>query len=125
VIEFSRPGGYSEVLEAVKVHGYDMARRLGALPSPEDVAADWYDAVYLRGVAALRREALPEMYSYKTDADLFLWICQPAARPARDRRRDRLRRRRPRRPPAARQPQLPPCVPAREESTAAAARLVS
>jgi hypothetical protein len=76
VIEFSRPGGYSEVLEAVKVHGYDMARRLGALPSPEDVAADWYDAVYLRGVAALRREALPEMYSYKTDADLFLWTYQ-------------------------------------------------
>jgi hypothetical protein len=108
VIEFSPPGGYPEVLEAVKVHGYDMARRLGALPSPEDVAADWYDAVYLRGVAALRREALPEMHSYKTDADLFLWIYQ-----------------RPRRPPAARQPQLPPCVPAREESTAAAARLVS
>jgi len=68
VIEFSRPGGYPEVLEAVKVHGYDMARRLGALPSPEDVAADWYDAVYLRGVAALRREALREMHSYKTDA---------------------------------------------------------
>jgi hypothetical protein len=76
VIEFSPPGGYPEVLEAVKVHGYDMARRLGALPSPEDVAADWYDAVYLRGVAALRREALPEMYSYKTDADLFLWTYQ-------------------------------------------------
>jgi hypothetical protein len=76
VIEFSPPGGYPEVLEAVKVHGYDMARRLGALPSPEDVAADWYDAVHLRGVAALRREALPEMYSYKTDADLFLWTYQ-------------------------------------------------
>jgi hypothetical protein len=52
VIEFSPPGGYPEVLEAVKVHGYDMARRLGALPSPEDVAADWYDGVYLPGVAA-------------------------------------------------------------------------
>lgn len=75
-IEFSRPGGYPELLELVKAHGYDMARRLQRLPSPEEVAGDWYDTVYLPGVRALRREALPEMYAYKTDADLFLWVYQ-------------------------------------------------
>ena len=36
--------------------------------------ADWYDHVYLPGVAALRREELPEVYAYRTDADLFLWV---------------------------------------------------
>jgi hypothetical protein len=76
VIEFSRPGGYPELLETVKVHGYDLARRRGELPSTEEVAADWYENVYAPGVAALRREALPERYAYKTDADLFLWIYQ-------------------------------------------------
>lgn len=76
VIEFSRPGGYPELLEIIKAHGYDLARRRGALPSPDQVAADWYDTVFAPGVAALRREALPDVYAYKTDADLFLWVYQ-------------------------------------------------
>ncbi len=62
VIEFSRPGGYPELLEIVKAHGYDMAARLGRVPPSEEVAADWFDRVYLPGVLALRREALPEVY---------------------------------------------------------------
>ena len=76
VIEFSRPGGYPELLEIVKAHAYDLALRLGRVPLPEEAAADWYDAVYQPAVAALRREELPEMYSYKTDTDLFLWVYQ-------------------------------------------------
>lgn len=76
VIEFSRPGGYPELLEIVKAHGYDLAQRRGELVAPEEVAADWYDTVYEPGVAALRREDLPGIYEYKTDADLFLWIYQ-------------------------------------------------
>jgi len=76
VIEFSRPGGYPELLEIVKAHGYDLAVERGAVPTPEEIGADWYDTVYLPGVAALRRESLPETYAYKTDTDLFLWIYQ-------------------------------------------------
>ena len=76
VIEFSRPGGYPELLEIVKAHGYDLAVQRGALPDPEEIGADWYDTVYLPGVAALRRESLPETYTYKTDTDLFLWVYQ-------------------------------------------------
>lgn len=76
VIEFGRPGGYPELLELIKAHGYDLARRRGELPPVEEVAADWYDTVYAPGVAALRRESLPAMYTYKTDADLFLWVYQ-------------------------------------------------
>jgi hypothetical protein len=75
-ITFSRPGGYPELLELVKAHGYDLARRLERVPAPVEVAADWYDTVYVPGVAAARREELPEMYAYKTDSDLFLWLYQ-------------------------------------------------
>ena len=46
LIEFSRPGGYPELLEIVKAHGYDLARRRDALPTREQVAADWHDSVY-------------------------------------------------------------------------------
>ena len=76
VIEFSRPGGYPELLELIKAHGYDLARDRGSLPAAEEVAADWYDNVYAPGVAALRRESLPDVYRYKTDSDLFLWVYQ-------------------------------------------------
>jgi hypothetical protein len=76
VIEFSRPGGYPELLELIKAHGYDLARRRGTLPDAAEVAADWYDRVYQPGVAALRSQRLSEAYRYKTDADLFLWVYQ-------------------------------------------------
>jgi hypothetical protein len=72
VVEFSRPGGYPELLELIKAHGFDLARRRGALPADEEVAADWYDTVFTPAVAALHRESLPQVYQYKTDADLFL-----------------------------------------------------
>jgi hypothetical protein len=73
VIEFARPRGYPELLEVIKAHGFDMARRLGALPTAEDIAADWYDRVYVPAVDAVRRAGLVEAHPYKTEADLFLW----------------------------------------------------
>jgi hypothetical protein len=74
VIEFARPRRYPELLEVIKAHGYDLARRLGALPVQEEVAADWYDNVYVLGVAAVNRAGLRAAYPFKTEADLFLWI---------------------------------------------------
>ena len=75
VIEFARPRGYPEQLEVIKAHGHDMAReRDGVLPAPADVAADWYDHVYVPGVEAVKRAGLPEAYPFKTEADLFLWV---------------------------------------------------
>lgn len=72
VIEFSRPGGYPEALDVVKAYGYDLARQRATVSSDEEMAVDFYDNVYQPGVAGARREALTEICSYKTDADLFL-----------------------------------------------------
>jgi len=74
VIEFSRPEGYPELLEVIKVHGYDMMHEQGELLDASDIASDWYDNVYLPACEALHREKLPQAYSYKTKADLFLWV---------------------------------------------------
>jgi hypothetical protein len=78
VIEFTLLDGYTQLRDIVKAHGYDLARRRGELPTPEEVGADWYDNVYLPGVEAVRRARLPELYAswFPTDGDLFLWIYQ-------------------------------------------------
>jgi hypothetical protein len=78
VIEFTLLEGYTELREVIKAHGYDLARRRGALPTAEEVGADWYDTVYLPGLEAVRRASLPERYASwrSTDADLFLWVYQ-------------------------------------------------
>ena len=75
VIEFARPRGYPELLEVIKAHGHDLARRgNGVLPRPEEIAADWHDTVYLPGVEAVKRAGLPEQHPFKTEADLFRWV---------------------------------------------------
>jgi hypothetical protein len=47
-IEFSRPQGYIELLEQIKVHGYNLMMQRGEVLSPEEIAADGYDRVYCR-----------------------------------------------------------------------------
>jgi hypothetical protein len=76
VIEFTFVDGYTQLEEIIKAHGYDLARRGGGLPTPEQVGADWYDTVYRPGLDAVRRAGLPELYASwnPTDADLFLWV---------------------------------------------------
>ena len=78
VIEFTLLDGYTQLRDIIKAFGYDLARERGALPARDDVAAAWYDTVYLPGVEAVRRADLPELYASwrPTDADLFLWIYQ-------------------------------------------------
>ena len=75
-IEFSRPQGYIELLEHIKIHGYHMMMERGELLSVEEIAADWYDRVYLPTVEAIHREGLSELWPKATDADLFLWVGQ-------------------------------------------------
>ena len=78
VIEFTLLAGYAELADIIKAHGYDLARRAGALPAPEEVAADWYDTVYVPALDAARRAALFEIYASwpSTEADKVIWLCQ-------------------------------------------------
>jgi hypothetical protein len=73
-IEFARPRGYPELLEAIKAHGYEMSRRRGTVVEPRDVAADFHDDVYVPGIAAVNDAGLRDLYPFKTEADLFLWL---------------------------------------------------
>jgi hypothetical protein len=73
-IRFNRPDRYIELLELVKVHGFDLIQEHGRVLPREEIAADWYDNIYLPGVDAIHREALAEAFPNETVADIFLSI---------------------------------------------------
>ena len=75
-IEFSRPQGYIELLEHIKIHGFHLMMERNAPLSMEEIAADWYDRVYLPTVEAIHREGLNDLWPRATDADLYLWVGQ-------------------------------------------------
>jgi len=75
-IAFSRPQGYIELLEHVKIHGFHLMQERGELLEIAPVAEDWYDRVYLPTVDAIHRERLSEAWPQASDADLFLWVSQ-------------------------------------------------
>jgi ParB-like nuclease family protein len=75
-IVFSRPHGYVELLEIVKVHGFHLMLERGAVLPVEEVAADWYDRVYLPTIEEIRDQELPRAFPRCTEADLFLYVWQ-------------------------------------------------
>jgi hypothetical protein len=75
-IDFSRPQGYIELLEHIKIHGFHLMMERGTQLSMEEIAGDWYDRVYLPTVETIHREGLHELWPRATDADLFLWVSQ-------------------------------------------------
>jgi ParB-like nuclease domain len=75
-IEFSRPQGYIELLEHLKIHGFHLMMERASLCTMEEIAGDWYDRVYLPTVEVIRREGLHDLWPKATDADLFLWVGQ-------------------------------------------------
>lgn len=75
-IEFSRPQGYIELLEHIKIHGFHLMMERGELVSLDEIAGDWHDRVYAPTVDAIHRERLNELWPKATDADMFLWVGQ-------------------------------------------------
>jgi hypothetical protein len=78
-IKLSRTADYVELLENVQIHGYHlMIERERALPR-SDIAADWYEKIYVPVWEAVRREGAAG--EGQTEGDLFLQLYR--------RRRDR------------------------------------
>lgn len=75
-IDFTRPQRFVELLDVVKAHGYDLMMERGMVLEPHEIAADWYDRVYLPAVESIRWERLPELKAGSTEGDLFLWVLQ-------------------------------------------------
>jgi hypothetical protein len=71
-ISVSRPAHYLELLENIQVHGYHRMRGLGRIVEDPEIAADWYDAVWMPTLAAIERLRLSRVYRDTPPGDLFL-----------------------------------------------------
>jgi hypothetical protein len=72
-IDCSRPAGYLELLDRVRVHGFHLMReRRGPVPM-EEIAGDWYDWLYRPVVDAFRAEGFHDLFPDALEGDLFLW----------------------------------------------------
>jgi hypothetical protein len=71
-VSVSRPAHYLELLENVQVHGYHLMRRRGEVLGNGEIAADWYDAIYMPTVAAIDRLKLGKRFEHVPLGDLFL-----------------------------------------------------
>ena len=75
-IVFSRPNGYVELLELVKVHGFHLMMERGQVLPVDEIAGDWYDRVYRPTVDQIRAAGLQTAFPGTTEADLFLYVWQ-------------------------------------------------
>jgi hypothetical protein len=75
-IGFTRPGGFTQLLEHIRVHRHFMH-----IDHPdmwqitfEDASEDWYQEVYLPVVSAIRRQQLTGRFHDCSEADLYITI---------------------------------------------------
>jgi hypothetical protein len=73
-IPLSRPVGYPELLELVKVHAFHLSRERGEVVPLPEAGADWYERVYLPAVDAIRECGLRDAVPEALEGDLFLWV---------------------------------------------------
>jgi hypothetical protein len=73
VIQFSRPIGYGELLQAIQSHAYELSRERGELVAPREATRHWYETSWLPALAAIDSSGLRTAYDFKTDGDRYLW----------------------------------------------------
>ena len=72
-VSVDRPSHYLELLENIQVHGYHFMRGRGRMVESAEIAADWYDAIYLPTLAAIDRLRLDRTdQDARPPGDLFL-----------------------------------------------------
>ena len=73
-IYFTRPGGWTRLLEHVQIHRRLLSQERGSEIALEDAAEDWYHASYCPIIETIRNRQLLRRFSGHTAADLYVWI---------------------------------------------------
>ena len=75
-VDFTRPGGYTRLLEHIYAHHYFMTLEQpeGTTVTFPDATRDWYRRVYLPIIGAIRAHRLMRRFPTRTAADLYVWI---------------------------------------------------
>ncbi|MDJ0962056.1 MAG: hypothetical protein QNJ88_15485 [Acidimicrobiia bacterium] len=71
---FTRPWRYAELLDNLKVHGWDLVASRNEFVTREEIARSWFETVYLPTIKLIRDADLPNMCEDMTIDDLFLWV---------------------------------------------------
>jgi hypothetical protein len=77
-IAFTRPGGFTQLLEHIWVHRYFMHIDHPDMweISCEEAAEDWYHEVYCPIIAAIQSQNLLERFPGRTVADLYIFVSE-------------------------------------------------
>jgi hypothetical protein len=73
-IAFSETGGYLDLVRHINGHRYYMDLGRETPVSRDEAVADWYDAVYMPVVEAIRSHNVLRHFPGRTEADLYRWI---------------------------------------------------
>lgn len=73
---FTLPEGYRELLDNVKVHGWDLMVERERYVPREEIALDWHLRVYTPTRAKIEDVGLVDMLGAMTVDDIYLWVTQ-------------------------------------------------
>ena len=74
--EFTRPESYRELLDNVKVHGWDLMIERERYVPREEIALSWHIRVYSPTRAEIEEVGLTDMLGDMTVDDIYLWVAQ-------------------------------------------------
>jgi nucleotide-binding universal stress UspA family protein len=75
-LAMSVPGQYAALEEQIATQQATLALERGGEIGFEAAAADWYDAVYLPVVHAIRDQGILHDFPGRTEADLYVWLAE-------------------------------------------------
>lgn len=73
-IEFTIPGGFSQLREHIAVHQYYLGLEHKERVERAVAVASWYDTVYMPVIRIIREERILTKFPHRSEADLYLWI---------------------------------------------------
>jgi hypothetical protein len=71
---FRNPASYTDLLDNVKVHGWDLLMRRQEYVTREDIASSWFHDVYRPTIALIRESGLDDILDDMTIDDVYLWV---------------------------------------------------
>ncbi len=75
-IRITEPGRYRLFDEQINVHRYYLGLERQRDISDEEAVRSWYENVYLPLTSEIRASGVLKEFPRRTEADLYLWICQ-------------------------------------------------
>ncbi len=72
----TEPGRYFQFDEQIEVHRWYMGEAEGREIPNEEAVRSWYENVYVPLTTEIRDSGLLRAFPGRTEADLYLWICQ-------------------------------------------------